>query len=255
MTTTVAFIHSTGLGPFMWSPYRTAAGSLPSLAPFNLGYEPGREVQAPQRAALADDVAHLATQLPQDAPLHLVAHSWGATIALALARSRPQQVASLWLYEPVLFGALLNERASLDDPTRRDLDAVVAGFEDVTDATGGGEDWLRRFTDYWNGEGAWAAMSDKARQAMRRVGWKMYQEVRSTFEDADDFDRFRVQVPVTLVVGARSQRPARAMSQQLAARLPSARLHHVPSLAHMSVLDRADALAPLLADHLRSQGL
>ena len=39
-------------------------------------------------------------------PAHLVGHSYGAYVALLVARSVPSQVRSLALYEPVAFGVL-----------------------------------------------------------------------------------------------------------------------------------------------------
>ncbi|MDN5788762.1 alpha/beta fold hydrolase [Pseudorhodobacter sp.] len=40
-----------------------------------------------------------------DAPLHLIGHSFGATVALRIALELPERVASLSLFEPVLFCA------------------------------------------------------------------------------------------------------------------------------------------------------
>lgn len=249
MSSTVAFIHSTGLGPFMWAPYVGCVGEAPTATPFNLGYLPGQSLQPPSRTGLADDVAFLRHQLSPHGPVHLVAHSWGATVALELARSRSLPVQSLWLYEPVLFGALAHVAGALDSATAGDLQSVLAEFREVGEEEGGRESWLRSFIDYWNGAGAWDLMSERARQAMRRVGWKMYQEVRATFEETYSFDIYRMDIPVTLVAGRLSQRPARAMVQCLAALMPQARLHDVEGLGHMGILDRPAVVEPLLRGH------
>lgn len=252
MTHSVAFLHSTGLGPFMWAPYLPCAGDAPTRTPFNLGYAPGSELTPPARAGLADDAAHLEAALRDGGPVHLVAHSWGATVALELARRRGLDVRSLWLYEPVLFGALAQRTGSLDADTATDLAAVLREFRHAPAYEGGTDGWLRRFVAYWNGPGAWDAMAERARHAMRRVGWKMFQEVRSTFDDVPSFEAFRLDLPVTLVVGGRSPRPARAMSHLLALLLPDARVHALPGLGHMGVLDGGPQVAALLRDHLRS---
>ena len=49
MTSTVVFLHSTGLGPFMWTPYQNLAGDAKVLTPFNRGYGPGDEVARPEQ--------------------------------------------------------------------------------------------------------------------------------------------------------------------------------------------------------------
>lgn len=255
MSSTVAFIHSTGLGPFMWAPYVGCVGEVPTATPFNLGYLPGRSLDPPRRTGLADDVAFLRDQLSPLGPVHLVAHSWGATVALELARSRSLPVQSLWLYEPVLFGALAHSAGALDGATAADLQSVLADFRGVGEQEGGRESWLRSFIDYWNGAGAWDLMSERARQAMRRVGWKMYQEVCATFEETSSFDIYRMDIPITLVAGRLSQRPARAMVQRLAAVMPHARLHEVDGLGHMGVLDSPSVVEPLLRGHFERLGL
>jgi len=251
----LVFIHSTGLGPFMWSPYLGLAPGVAELRPYNLGSGPSGPVQRPQRVGLQDEVEHLRAQLAGHGPLHLVAHSWGATVALALAQRRDVDVASLWLYEPVLFGSLLQDHAELDAPTRLDLDTVVAGFRGIDDRQGGGEAWLEAFVDYWNGRGAWQAMGERARDAQRQVGWKMFQEVRAVFEDTAPFAAYASAIPTMLLVGSRSPRPAQAMARRLAAHRQRCTLQEMPELGHMGVLSAWPALRPLLEAHLQRQQL
>lgn len=248
---TVAFIHSTGLGPFMWTPYLQCAGNAPTRAPFNRGYAPDDVLAPPAVCGLADDAAHLAARLADAGPVHLVAHSWGATVALEIARAQMLDVRSLWLYEPVLFGALAADPATLDAATAADLLAVVRSFRHTSLDEAGTEAWLRDFVAYWNGPGAWDGMSQRAWQAMRRVGWKMYQEVRSTFEDTSSFEAFRLDLPVTLVLGGKSPRPARAMTRRLAQVMPRAQVRELTALGHMSVLTHPADIAPLLRAHLQ----
>lgn len=246
----LVFLHSTGLGPFMWKPYLGRVTGASEFTPCNRGYAPDDRIERFTTSGLKDDVAHVLTQVPSDEPVHLVAHSWGATVALELALGGRLTVASMWLYEPVLFGSLLDVAHELDPATRGDLQRVVDAFRQVGDADGGGEAWLESFVDYWNGPGAWQAMGERARDSMRGVGWKMFQEVRGVFEDVRPFEDYRLDIPVTLVAGGRSPRPARAMSRRLAAELPGATLQEIEHLGHMAVLHAAGDLMPLLQAHL-----
>jgi pimeloyl-ACP methyl ester carboxylesterase len=251
VSSTVAFIHSTGLGPFMWEPYLACVEHSAVVTPYNLGYHPDQPLERPGVAGLADDAEHLRRSLLARGPVHLVAHSWGATVALELARTRAIDVRSLWLFEPVLFGALASEVDRLDTQTATELRATLANFRSLGADQAGSDDWLRAFIDYWNGDGAWGRMSERARQATRRVGWKMYQEVRSTIEETHSFDAYRFDIPVTLVTGGRSQRAARAMVLALAQRMPRAHVHDVAALGHMGVVDDPSTVVRLLQDHLK----
>lgn len=248
--TQLVFIHSTGLGPFMWKPFLGRIEGAVEWTPTNRGYAPGERIERPQPSRLQDDVDHLLQQIPSEEPVHLVAHSWGATLALDLAVTGRLPVASLWLYEPVLFGSLARDADRLDDATRSELDDVLRGFRGVSEADGGHEAWLESFVDYWNGRGAWQAMGERARDSMRAVGWKMFQEVRGVFEDVRPFADYRTAVPVTLVVGGQSPRPARAMVQRLAEEMPHAVRVDVGPLGHMGVLHAAPLVVPTLIDHM-----
>jgi pimeloyl-ACP methyl ester carboxylesterase len=76
--------------------HRLTAAGLRVLAPDQRGYSPGARpasVAAYRLDHLVDDVAGLVDVLGGRA--HVVGHDWGASVAWALAASRPEQVASL----------------------------------------------------------------------------------------------------------------------------------------------------------------
>src|SRR5262249_17207073 len=69
---------------------------------------------------LADEAAPMIELIDAvKAPVHLVGHSYGATVALEVALARPSRVASLALYEPVAFHLLRSmgsdEQAALQE--------------------------------------------------------------------------------------------------------------------------------------------
>src|SRR5687767_13499687 len=107
----VLFVHSTGTFPLMWAAVPPEAiGGLPAIFPANLGYPPHPPVARGERVALTDEVAHLLGHVPAAVErLHVVAHSYGATVALAALPQLRGRLASLFLAEPVLFGALAKD--------------------------------------------------------------------------------------------------------------------------------------------------
>ena len=211
MTRHVVFIHSTGLGPFMWAPDKDAAGEARLHMPVNLGYAPGGELARPQTMGLAKEVDALCKQLGTlEGDVHLVGHSYGGLVALQLARSGRLPVRSLYVYEPVLFASLRERVDEFTAEATNEVHSMYANRQSFDDAERGGDDaWLEQFVDYWNGAGAWGAMPPKAKDAMRRVGWKMHLEVRAIATQARPFEAYAMPIPTTVVSGGRSTAASR----------------------------------------------
>jgi pimeloyl-ACP methyl ester carboxylesterase len=252
MSEIALFVHSTGTGPFMWT---RLLGELPQgiqvLTPVNRGYAPSDLLPRGTPFALAQEVAHLKAQIPAGTTgVHLAGHSYGGLVALALATEAGVPVRSLWLYEPVLFGSLKAEKASLPDDAVRDVDWLFDAPDFLHDTqVGGGEDWLRTFIDYWNQPGMWAAMPDKAKDMARLVGWKMYQEVRCVALEPQPFAHYRLDVPMTLVQGEHTTPPAREMVKRLAQVNPQAHVEVLTGLGHMGLVAAPQQVQPSLQRH------
>lgn len=254
-------VHSTGLGPFMWRPFAPAAQAcgLQWLTPPNRGYAAHDLLPRGQPFDVADEIAHLRAHIPADVTgVHLAGHSYGALAALRLARRLLDEAArggpvlrSLWLVEPVLFGALRAMAQQLDDEAAADVRTL---FEDPShigdDAFGGRDAWLQRFVDYWNAPGAWEAQGERARQAQRAVGWKMFQEVRAVALQCGEFADHALPVPITLVQGAASPAAARAMVRALAAVNPQACIDVLAGQGHMGLVAQPEPAVESLARHL-----
>src|SRR3954468_19763140 len=90
---------------------------------------------------------------------HLIGHSYGGAIALKAALSLRSRLASLVLYEPVLFAVLV--RAAPHSHPAREIAAVR---DDVL--AGAPAAAAERFIDYWMGKGTWAATPDARRATL-----------------------------------------------------------------------------------------
>ena len=246
------FIHSTGTAPFMWdSISEELVPSSQRLQPSNLGYPPYDVIPRGQKTTLAQEAAHVLTQVPADEPLDVVAHSYGGLIALELLPVLGDRVRSLCLFEPVLFGALMKDETA-DPATLERARSFLANDWFLTDEERGGTDpWLELFIDYWNRPGTWARMPQMMRNHSLQVGWKMFQEVRSVFFEAKTFEeRPLPRVPVTLVMGERSPIEAREIVKSYARRHPFVRTVELPGTGHMAPLTHPAKVHGALAEHL-----
>lgn len=251
---TVIFIHSTGSGPFLWSGVPDEAiGRRRKLLPANLGYPPNAPVERGRVVTVADDATEVTKAIPDDdSRVHLVAHSYGALVALYALPALAGRLASVFFFEPVLFGALRTSNDAATDPEAVEQARAFAAhpwfLHDME--KGGREEWLEMFIDYWNRPGAWSRMPEPMRERSRALGWKMFQEVRAVFHDETPFERWGVPAPMTIALGERTTMASRAMSRALARGRPSARLVEVPGVGHMAPLTHPTKVHEALVDHM-----
>ncbi|MDF2691731.1 MAG: hypothetical protein K0S65_114 [Labilithrix sp.] len=247
----VLFVHSTGTGPFLWAGAPDVAiGGRTRLHPANIGYSPNALVERGRTLTAADDAAEILKAVPPgDAPVHLVAHSYGGLVALHAIRSLGARVASVFFFEPVAFGALA---------VAQDIEPAAAEqarmFEQhpwfLHDMDKGGRvEWQEMFVDYWNRPGSWSKMPDSMRELSLSLGWKMFQEVRSVFFERTPFADWSLPAPTTIAFGERTTPASRAMSRALAHERPNVRLIEVAGIGHMAPLTHAAKVYDELARH------
>ena len=94
--------------------------------------------------------------------VHLIGHSYGGLVALRFAQCRSDRVASLSLYEPVVFRMLNDE-----DPTWVELRRLAERVARIS-AAGRRHDAAQLFVDFWGGEGSYASMPLPAQAAVAR---------------------------------------------------------------------------------------
>jgi pimeloyl-ACP methyl ester carboxylesterase len=198
--------------------------------------------------ALATETDAIVHRLRGSGELHLVGHSYGACVALDIARRLPLQVRSLALYEPVLFGVL-------DPRSTQCIDVVAVGTAIVADARGGRlESAAQRFIDYWAGAGNWAAMPAPQQQAIAaRIGI-VASHFDALFANPIPIDAIAgFDLPVLLMRGGRSPASSSAVADVLAAALPTVRVLRFGAAGHLGpITDAADVNAAILA-HLDEQ--
>jgi pimeloyl-ACP methyl ester carboxylesterase len=172
----------------------------------------------PQRAwstfTIDDEVSLVVRRLDQivgaGTRVHVVGHSYGGLVALRLAMCRSERVASLTLYEPVVFRVL-----DADDDAR----AQVQRLAELTAAlvvTGQRHEAARIFIDFWGGEGSFGSHPLPVQESLAGRNEKLPHEFRAAMSWPLDADDLRAVVaPTLLLIGDRSP----AVSQRIHARL------------------------------------
>lgn len=180
---------------------------------------------------------------------HVVGHSYGAALAMAIAQAVPQRVASAVLFEPTAF-PLLN-RPGPGDPAATGIAATAAAAIAAVDR-GDLPSAAEEFIDYWMGPGSWAAMPVARRGPVAESMRPIRQWTDAIFAESwSAAGLARMTMPVLLLGGDRSPASARDLLPILAPRLPQVTVQVLPGLGHMAPVTHPERVNPLIADFLQ----
>jgi len=245
MNGSVPFVREAGEGPAVICLHASASTSrqwqplTEAIAPrFRVlavdSYGSGRSPvwTAKRPLTLRDEVALLEPVFARaGGPVTLVAHSYGAAIALIAALEHPELVHALALYEPTLFSVV-----NAQSPAPNDVDgfraafAGAAGHWDAGDPAGAG----RCFVDYWAGEGAWDAMPEPRQGQVAISMGNLRNWYRACMSDLTPLRAFSwLGAPVLLMTGRSSPASSRAVARLLAQALPRVEVYEFDGVGHM----------------------
>jgi pimeloyl-ACP methyl ester carboxylesterase len=250
---TVLFLHCSGSSARQWAPVTAALAAPIEAVPLDLaGYGPDAgDWPAGTPCTLDDEADRIAHWLQGPRPVHLVGHSFGATVALQLALRWPSRVRSLTLYEPVRFALLFARRMT------RAIGDAIAGVGRKIGArvmAGRRAEAAEQFIDYWSGRGAWAAMSPGQQEAAAARMPKVRAEFEALFADPVPLAAYRrLTMPVLLLVGGATLTPPRAVARLLAGALPRVVRETLPGLGHMGPITHPARIAARLGAFLLAQ--
>jgi len=251
LRTPVVAAHSTGLSSLQWRRLarRLAQAGHRVLAPDLLGYGESAPWRSDERRFETRFDLELLERLMDEAGprVHLVGHSYGGRLAFLAAARRPERVASLSAFEPVLFGVLASagEHDGVAELADYDRDGTF-----LDERLGGSEAWVEKFVDYWSGAGAFRELAPTQRAAFMRSARKMFEEVKETSQDTTTHHVFAsLEVPTLLLSGEHSTRAGRGVCRVLARTMP--RVQHVEvDGGHMAPLLRADLVNGPILGHI-----
>jgi pimeloyl-ACP methyl ester carboxylesterase len=251
MTQTVIALHCSGADSNQWRPLGEALDGLFVLhTPEHFGCERVGPWPGEHAFTIDDEAARTLSLIDAcDDEVHLVGHSYGGGVALHAALKRPNRIASLTLYEPSAFHLLPQiggqgrlAQTEITRVARESTERIVAG-----DCRGG----AAHFIDYWNGAGAFAAMSPRVQTSLTRWAPKITLDFRALIHATAPLDAYAaLTCPVLLLRGEYAPAPTRLIAEALADVMPQGRVQVVPGCGHMGPLTHAELVAPSMAAHI-----
>lgn len=178
--------------------------------------------------------------------VHLVGHSYGGAVALRLAREMPERVASLALYEPVLFRVLLDA----EDPAGREAVEVASGIRAAV-AAGQPHEAARIFVDFWSGLGTFAALREAAREAVVARLATVMDCFDALFTDDTTAEHLgRIEVPTIVMAGTASPGAGLQTAARVAHAIRYTQWSPFAGLGHMAPITRPQGVNAALGRFL-----
>lgn len=178
----------------------------------------------------SDQAIEIALEALPSEPVPIIGHSLGAVIALRLAIEKFYRVSSLVMIEPVFFAAV--KGTDVGDKAARDMAPYQRKLQAGSPAMA-----ARTFFDLWGNGRPWEDIPEERRRYMvDRIGLIEAGDVL-LWEDRPELLRpgrlEEIEVPVTLVEGAKSHPVVPAIVDALGRRISDAEGITVPGAGHM----------------------
>lgn len=254
----VVCLHSNASSSSQWRGLmETLSPRFRVLAPDCYGAGKSADWPSDQTISLDDEVDFIEPVLGSSGePFFLVAHSYGASLALKVALKKPGCVRAMVLYEPTLFSLIDADSAppNAADGIRRAVQAAGGALDDG--------DTLRAakyFIDYWMGPQGWDNTPDTKKGQIaasvvnvRRWGHALFTE-RCALQAFSALD-----IPVLYMVGKSTTQSASGVARLLTAVLPRVEVVAFDGLGHMGPVTHPElvnsAITAFLNRHLTASG-
>jgi len=185
-------------------------------------------------------------------PVHVIGHSFGAVTALRMAMDAPERVASLTLYEPVIFAVL----EDADHPAMAEEVAKNRRMYAVWEAQGM-DAAIDLFMSRWGGPGGSAGLDAEQRAkiaarfpTIRHTNINLFgtPPTRPSLSDISQLPH-----PMTLIAGEETEPVIHAILDVIAASrpVPSPR-HTISAAGHMGPITHPDQIAAIVRSVLSS---
>ena len=219
--------------------FRCVTTSLPGYG----GTAERRPAGDPSIAYLAEVVESVVREAGE--PVHLVGHSFGGLVSLAVAMRKKVRLASIAMLEPPAIELLL-ERGE-DEHYRvfgRMAEAYMAAF------SSGQRDAIATMIDFYGGAGTFASWPSRVRDYAVATTAVNIRDWASAYGFALSADVLRaVDIPALVLCGADSHPAMRRLCALVSQCIANASLATVESAAHFMIATHASEVARLLVKH------
>ncbi len=247
----VLLLHSSCSSKRQWHPIiKSLRDSFRIVAPDLLGYGDTDFPANPETFSIDDEVMLVESLLDKiETEIHVVGHSYGGVVALAVAMKFPERIRSLVLHEPVVFQ--LTRTEGLGCVAREIMDLSLVLQNKINN--GRYVDAARVFLDYWQGEGSWVALPSRVQNELSRVISKLPLEFRAIFETPYLLKEYaQLKQPILVSAGTVGTPTAQKITKVLAEGIGSKKLRSLEKVGHLAPITHPSMMHSLILDHLKA---
>jgi pimeloyl-ACP methyl ester carboxylesterase len=239
----VLLIPGTGFGAASWGAFGDLLAQHRRMIAYDRrGFTSAALEPAPDMRVHAED-ARLVLDRAGALPADVVGWSAGGLVALALAVEHPSSCRSLLLIEPSVHGLRAVTLSALAMSLRAEGAKLRRSQRAATDIS-------NRWTFAYRGLGrsAWDEMPARWREAVlaHAEAVRAEQPLETTLRYPRVSALRRLDLPVTIVIGGRSQPYFHRIARRLERLLPGASIHSIPDGCHAPHLDSPAEIAAIL---------
>lgn len=216
------------------------------------GYGGTTERRAPQDPSIAHVAEGVEVAMrAAGAPVHLVGHSFGGLVALAVALRQIMPLASLTMLEPPAVNVL-----ALDPIDAAHALAFRRMSDEYRDAHGAGDcEAIVKMIDFYGGNGTFLSWPPKVRAYALETTPVNLTDWRSAYEFKLDAALFaKVAAPTLVVRGSESHEAMQRLTQRLSEFIRCARLGTIKAAAHFMISSHPREVAAMIERHVDGAG-
>jgi len=242
-------IHGSASSGAMWKPLQQhCQHERQVLTPDLLGYGENRLALLSQTPDLAYRARPLIQCIKQCGAVHLVAHSFGGSVALEIIRTIPQHIKSLTLYEPVMPAIFKGSDGAYDQLYLADLielSKIVSGTE--------GHVGMETFLDFWSVPGAWQNLPQPVKDKLAQLAPIVFRDFQEAINEAEHtYSHIPFKKPVHILVGDKTTPHAKRMADLLIQKLPHGQIELMSDMGHMGPTTHSQQVSQAILNHIEN---
>ncbi|MEM7750382.1 MAG: alpha/beta hydrolase, partial [Pseudomonadota bacterium] len=177
---------------------------------------------------------------------HVVGHSYGGAVALRLALTRSDRVASLVLYEPSAF-SLLHGMGQYGRLAAQEIQTLATRVSDLV-GNGFSQRAAEQFVRYWGDDSTWATLRPDQQQELTQQMALVVQHFHALQESSMCLEDLQnLPMPTLVLRGGCSPTPSRLIACHLLAHLSDVKGACFSEAGHMGPVTHADKVAHRMA--------
>ena len=193
----------------------------------------------------AQPLVELISDLEED--IHIVAHSFGASVAMEIIRLLPNKVRSFTAYEPVIPALLRDSGNNKDLELLADLMALAQIVNGTSAKVG-----METFINFWGNGNIWQNLTHTTQARLSALAPIVYQDFMEATSNPKPKAMFEIAYsgPIKILMGSGALNHTKQMTANLQQLYPQTSIETLSAIGHMAPLTDPTKVFNAIAKHI-----